>query len=426
MQNRIEKRTVRLFISYKTGPDEGLTSQANSLKHRLEDSGYDVWMDDELEYGLEWNKQIYEQIPQCDILLLLVSEQSANSIWVRREVDVAKGAKVHIIPLLIRTVANIADVLQEFDLRNIQTLDYRRSTQHEFKSLLETIEEQKGRSFKEQEKWLEALKRRHALKRTLIQPSNQEYAVYGLNGANQNCRLILATGNIVDMKDIDVFVNTENDYMQMARCFESTTVSSMLRYQGSLIDENELRDDTVQDELNLMVTTRFGRRPIPEGVIIVTSSGHPDSELCRENNAYYIFHAATVAVTGYGTQRQMNPIALPVVKECVKRLLKRVIPDVDNKKGVISPENTPQRLKQEQRTESGYVPIRSVIFPLFGTGHAKRPTDEAADSMIEGFAEFIHETPNTNIEKIYLCIHYHEELAIVEAVLNQKGFTKLR
>src|SRR5690606_1571689 len=117
------------------------------------------------------------------------------------------------------------------------------------------------------------------------------------------------------------------------------------------------------------------------------------------------------------THRETQPIHVTTVKKCVKDALKKTVNEVDKVKGIISPENTPQRIKQEERAAIQYDPISSIIFPLFGTGHAKRPTQQAAEPIIEAFFEFLRETPQTKLQKIYLCIHYHEELEIIDGIL---------
>src|SRR5262249_33740749 len=86
-----------------------------------------------------------------------------------------------------------------------------------------------------------------------IQPAQEKYATYKLDSIE--CNIHLAVGNVMEMNDIDVFVNTENAYLQMARIFESSTISALLRYGGSHIRRNnqQLAQDTIQDELNSVI-----------------------------------------------------------------------------------------------------------------------------------------------------------------------------
>lgn len=420
-------RATRLFISYKTGKDDGLSGDANNLKARLIAAGYDVWMDDQLEAGIAFNKQIYQQIPECDILLLLMSQKSAESKWVNREVDVAKGAGVFILPLLIRTVKKTDDILSIFDLKDIQYIDYRTSSNEEFKKLCEQIDAHNRITFTTQSERYETLSKRNEFDRTVIKVSTQEYAIYALGDANDPCKVYIAAGNIIDMTKIDVLVNSENDYMQMARAFESGTVSSMLRYQGSKIKNKQLLDDSVQDELNIVANNEIGRRPVPDGVVLVTSSGHPDSPLYQENNAYYIFHVASVTVVGYGPKRKTQPVEASTIKDTIKTMLTEIIRDINKAKGVISPAGTPQREIQEARAVANdYKDISSIIFPMFGTGHGKRSTEEALEPITEAFVEYIKRNPSTSLERIYLCVHYSEELEMADRIFQEQGLKRLK
>lgn len=421
------ERATRLFISYKTGKDDGLSGDANNLKARLTAEGYIVWMDDELEAGIAFNKQIYQRIPESDLLLLLMSQKSAESKWVNREVDVAKGAGVFILPLLIRTVENTDDLLSTFDLKDIQYIDYRTSSSEQFKKLCEQIDAHNRVTFTTISERYEILTKRTQFERSTIKDSNQEYAVYALNDFNDRCKVYIAAGNIIDMANIDVLVNSENDYMQMARAFESGTVSSMLRYQGSKIKNKQLLDDSVQDELNYVANNEIGRRPVPDGVVFVTSSGHPESKLSQENKAHYILHVASVTVVGYGMQRKTLPVEASTIKDTIKTILSETIRDIDKAKGVISPPNTPQRAAQEARSAANeYTNISSVIFPMFGTGHGKRATEDALEPITEAFVEYIARNPATSLEKIYLCVHYSEELEMADRIFQAKGLKKVK
>lgn len=420
-------RATRLFISYKTGKDDGLSGDANNLKARLIAAGYDVWMDDQLEAGIAFNKQIYQQIPECDILLLLMSQKSAESKWVNREVDVAKGAGVFILPLLIRTVKKTDDILSIFDLKDIQYIDYRTSSNEEFKKLCEQIDAHNRITFTTQSERYEVLSKRNEFDRTVIQISAQEHAIYALGDSSDACKVYIAAGNIIDMVGIDVLVNSENDYMQMARAFESGTVSSMLRYQGSKIKNKQLLDDSVQDELNIVANAEIGRRPVPDGVVLVTSSGHPDSALYQANQARYIFHVASVTVVGYGPKRKTQPVEASTIKDTIKTMLTETIRDINKVKGVISPAGTPQREMQEARAASNeYRDIASILFPMFGTGHGKRSTEEALEPITEAFVEYIKRNPSTSLERIYLCVHYSEELEMADRIFQAQGLKKLK
>ena len=134
-------------------------------------------------------------------------------------------------------------------------------------------------------------------------------------------------------RTIDVYVNSENNYMQMARIFESKTVSSLLRFYGSKLDEaGRIDEDTIQDELNQIIRKEGIRtRPVMPGIVIATSAGHASSYLRKRLKARYIFHTATVIVEGDGIDKKLQcRLSSSEIQQCVRKTLEKVA-EVDKK-----------------------------------------------------------------------------------------------
>ena len=140
-------------------------------------------------------------------------------------------------------------------------------------------------------------------------------------------------------RTIDVYVNSENNYMQMARIFESKTVSSLLRFYGSKLDEaGRIEEDTIQDELNQIIREEGIRtRPVMPGMVIVTSAGHASSYLRKRLKARYIFHTATVVVEGDGIDKKLQcRLSSSEIQQCVRKTLEKVA-EVDEKHRQVLP-----------------------------------------------------------------------------------------
>jgi len=122
------------------------------------------------------------------------------------------------------------------------------------------------------------------------------YAAYAFG--HHPCEIHLATGDITAMKGIDVIVNTENDYMQMAPIYERGTLSAHCDAEGALIRNGHLIEDTVQQELDQQIAKSpyFVSRPVSMTQIVPTHAGHAESRLVKQRHVRYIFHAATVRV----------------------------------------------------------------------------------------------------------------------------------
>ncbi len=299
---------IQIFISYKTGETTGLTFQARSIKKELSQrkgANYHVWFDkDSLEAGLDWNSQIYKNIPASDILLLLLAKETAESDWVRREIDVAKGAQVTILPVLIRDFDDLQGALDRFDIPRLQAVTLYEGSDDEFEKLFAAIEQRKADTHEAQKQFLAKLGR--GPQSHPVEKPNRNYWVYEVNPSEASAsegegsggpKVHLAAGDIMAMKPIDVFVNSENDYMQMARVFDNRTISSMLRFRGSHFDgAKRLLDDTLQNELTEQVKKYHKTRPLGMGAVVATRAGHPESNLVKQNGARFVFHTAVVSV----------------------------------------------------------------------------------------------------------------------------------
>jgi hypothetical protein len=90
---------VQIFISYSRA-DRAVAAQ---LADRLTENGYDVWWDAELVGGSRFDDEIKRVLREASAAVILWSENSARSDWVRAEADMARGQGTA-IPVLIDEV----------------------------------------------------------------------------------------------------------------------------------------------------------------------------------------------------------------------------------------------------------------------------------------------------------------------------------
>ncbi len=174
----------------------------------------------------------------------------------------------------------------------------------------------------------------------------------------------IITGDIQNIKNVDVWVNSENTNMKMARHYERS-VSGAIRYLGAKKDvARRVKEDLVADELYKIV----GHCAVDPGTVIPTGAG----ELTKTNGVKKIFHAA--AVKGQ-VGRGYSPI--PDVDECVRNALE--LADSD-----------------EMANED----IRSILFPLMGTGTSKQDAETVARDLISAAISYLEENKNSKINKI--------------------------
>jgi hypothetical protein len=412
--------SAKIFISFKTDVSK---KTPQNLHRALEQKGYETFLSKvDLNSGSGWDVQIYNQISTSDIFLLLLARGTEASDWVRREVDIARGAHVYIVPVLLEDIpgAELEDILNHFALGKIQVQRYIDESDHEFADLLKAIEDNKLVTRDLQVNWLSSLKRGE--KQPLIKeaaPLNARFRSYKLANNAHQCRIHLATGDMTDMRNIDVLVNSENNYLQMARIFESYTLSSKLRLHGSLRDDGgRILEDSVQQELYLQITrsARY-RTPVDKGYFVPTHAGHSESKL-RQNGARYIFHVVSVAVEYDAEGEAIRPISNRGIQRAVTNCLEGVI-RINRDKGVISPVDT-ELWQLEQSERDSYKPITSIIFPLFATGHGRRQDHirEVAVTMLKAICDFLSDEREAvrqlALENIYLCAYSQSDAEIIE------------
>jgi serine/threonine protein kinase len=109
-----------LFVSYSRQDKD----YAQSLTERLQYSGFNVWIDSQIEYGDAWFRDIEQAIKTCAAFVLVMTPDSYESEWVQKEILLAKRYKKPIFPLLLKGEEfGIVIELQFADVREGQMPD---------------------------------------------------------------------------------------------------------------------------------------------------------------------------------------------------------------------------------------------------------------------------------------------------------------
>lgn len=417
------ERKTQIFISYKTGINDGLTATANAIRKDLETNGYEVWMDKSAVVpGEDWDTQIYEALSKTDVVVLLLAPPTAKSDWVRREIDVARGAQVFVLPVVIRDGFDFGEALDQFAIPRKQAIKVLELSDDETKKLRDSIEQNKDKTRDRQEKWLAAM--RSGSDKPVFKeahtPPEKSIAVFSLRGYPSRCKIHVAGGDITSMNGIDVLVNAENNYMQMARIFESSSLSSKLRLRGSQTNKaGHIKEDTVQYELYDQIAEDY---PIPlnPGIVVPTHAGHPDSILVKTNKARYIFHCVTVTVQA--KENAVYPIDNENIKDAIVNCLDKVI-EVDRSHGLISPKHS-ERYMEEESTKDAHKPIESIVLPLFGTGRGgrEREINQVANSMLIAIRDYLtthSDDEELKLKAIYVCGFSDLDVKIINEEMNK-------
>jgi hypothetical protein len=103
---------MSIFISYSRKDQD----YVNKLVEALAKQELPWWVDNKIDYGDQWTREIKENIKKCQVFLLVMSPNSEESDWVQRELTFAQHLKKPIFPLLL-------DGEIWFQVINIQIID---------------------------------------------------------------------------------------------------------------------------------------------------------------------------------------------------------------------------------------------------------------------------------------------------------------
>ena len=88
---------MSIFISYSRQDQAYVNKLLEALtKHELP-----WWLDNKIDYGDKWTREIEENLKKCQVFLLVMSPRSVESEWVQRELTFAQQLKKPIFPLLL-------------------------------------------------------------------------------------------------------------------------------------------------------------------------------------------------------------------------------------------------------------------------------------------------------------------------------------
>lgn len=416
---------IKIFICYKKMLAGERPNEKAGILHFIlsqDKAGFDPWIDDSgLPAGLAWEAEIYRRILISDVLLVLIGPGTSESQWVRREIALATALGIAIVPLgfdLSRT--DLDKELKALDIAHLQgkvtqnikltaTDVLRGELRPDFLSACQRTKDNQKDTLRE----LLARRNPPAAKAA----DNKKAATFAVNAGGRAIPLFIATGDLSKVRDIDVLVNSENDYMQMARFFESRTVSSMLRRRGARLGAGKYVD-AIQQELDWQLRDR--ERPVRAADVFVTSAGAPGSDLVTINRARYIFHVAAVeAVDAEG-------IVIPFkqayqIEDCVRKSFSKLA-ELNQLQGVVSPPETEQRVEQEARAAQGRGLARSIIFPLFGTGQGGSSAAEVIGPMLDGIKGYFDDQDNGElvaaVSEIYISAFKQQDFEDVARFLS--------
>lgn len=215
----------------------------------------------------------------------------------------------------------------------------------------------------------------------------QPQVVYNLTKP-KNKKIILAPGNVTAVKNVDIWVNSENTNMQMASYYDRS-ISGTIRYYGAKrkpggsVTDDLINKALIQELIDQKLIKKIGENlTVAPGCVFVTGSG----ELEKSNGVKKIFHVASVQGTAsYGYRPVLN------IAECVRNVLNET-------------EKFPE--------------LQSILFPILGTGQGSGDLKSTVKVLIDTtLAYFLEDREQIKINSVYFVTLFDDQLAVCKDVL---------
>jgi O-acetyl-ADP-ribose deacetylase (regulator of RNase III) len=198
-------------------------------------------------------------------------------------------------------------------------------------------------------------------------------------------RLAVVTGDIMNVRFADIWINSENTNMQMSRFFERT-ISATIRYHGARKDEKgAVLEDSIANEL----AGKMGKAlSVAPATVLVTSSG----ELASSHNVRAILHVASVFGEPGAGYAPVSDIA-----RCVERVL------------------------DESEQLDLHPPARTIILPLLGTGSGNAGLEPTCQRLLTAAINWLTSDRCSNISTVYFLAYRDSELRTCLKILSEVG-----
>lgn len=207
--------------------------------------------------------------------------------------------------------------------------------------------------------------------------------------AKPNLQIVLRAGDIMNVRDVDAWINPENTDMEMDR-YVGRTVSAKIRYHGAAKDDQErVIEDTIGDALRSAMGSRRYSRP---GTVHETTPG----ELRRSHKVKRLFHVA--AMEGQGGRG--------------------VLANSENIEDAVR-----KSLTQVEKRNRGLVMMGakcvSALSPIIGVDAGELAVEVAFPQHLKGVLAFFREHPNPVLREAHICAISRHDAIFAEKELDQ-------
>lgn len=382
----------RVFINYRVQDQAGYATLVyRELVRRFGEESL-FFASRSIRSGADFVLELFARLRECDVLLAVIGPHWAahggrdrrvggvDFDWVHKEIAEAFALGVRVIPVLVEDTELPDESLLPTEISALARCQSVRLRHY-------SIDADLDRLVTELRSASAALNRRSDEDTTAVgQPT-----VFRIAGEPQPaCRIAIVPGDIRRLRFADIWVNSENTDMQMARITEFST-SAIIRYWGSIRDDTgHVLRDVIAEELAERVRTN---RPVAPGTTIVTSGG----ALTESNGVRHIIHVAAVRGEPGAGFHQVSDIGW-----CVTNVLGRAV-----------------RLARADPT------LRTILFPLLGTGMAGAPVEPTANAMLSAAVDHVVHEPETPLRTICFLAYSERERRVFDRAVQDASLVPL-
>jgi O-acetyl-ADP-ribose deacetylase (regulator of RNase III) len=207
----------------------------------------------------------------------------------------------------------------------------------------------------------------------------------------KGARLGIKTGDIKEVKGVDVWVNSENTNMQPARYFD-TSISGLIRYLAADLDfSGHVEKDVIGEALRELLGNRNSVMP---GAVLPTPAGR----MATTHQVKWVFHAASVVGqvgAGYHPIQDLGA--------CVTNALTLM--------------DAPRVASQG--------PLFSILFPLLGAGDARGELREVVRKLLQAAHNHLLQLEPEKQRQVFFLAYTEQELDACLAALRKLGWKEL-
>ncbi|MFG2573255.1 macro domain-containing protein [Streptomyces sp. NPDC048481] len=212
-------------------------------------------------------------------------------------------------------------------------------------------------------------------------PLRHERVLYQLNEMKRR-GIGFITGDLISVTGVDVWVNSENTRMEMSRVTEPT-ISATVRFLGAQKDQyGEVVADVIADQLASLMADKAR---VAAGQVLVTTPG----SIADSHDVKRLLHVAAVeGEPGQGYRPVQS------IENCVRSVLSEI-----------------------DRLNHNGEKLRSVVFPLLGTGGGNSDFPYTAQVMVTACVDYLLNHRGSELHTIYLLAHTGAHVVACEEAL---------